>query len=117
MLWNNGAAVVKTPRGGYDGKGVRVVREATAADDWFSALAEDGNGGSLLAEELVDFRRELAQSVARRPSGQIAAWTVVESIQRDGVCAATLSDYQIGEGEILQCSVRGGSFRFAPWAE
>src|SRR5690606_10940245 len=62
--------VVKTPRGGYDGKGVRVVGDKRGADDWFIALAEDGRGGELLVEELVDFRRELAQLVARRPSGE-----------------------------------------------
>lgn len=88
---NGGAAVVKTARGGYDGKGVRVVRAAHEADDWFAALAEDANGGALLVEELVDFRRELAQSVARRPSGQIVAWPLVESIQRDGVCAEVIA--------------------------
>jgi 5-(carboxyamino)imidazole ribonucleotide synthase len=78
---------VKTPRGGYDGKGVRVVRSADAADDWFAGLSEQGAGLGLLAEELVDFRRELAQSVARRPSGELRAWTLVETVQRDGVCA------------------------------
>jgi 5-(carboxyamino)imidazole ribonucleotide synthase len=77
---HGGAAVVKTPRGGYDGKGVRVVRGADEADDWL-------DGGSLLVEELVDFRRELAQLVARRPSGEIAAWPLAETVQRDGVCA------------------------------
>ena len=81
---HGGAAVVKTPRGGYDGKGVRVVRDSSEVDDWFA-------GGPLLAEELVDFRRELAQSVARRPSGEIGVWPVVESIQRDGVCAEVLA--------------------------
>ena len=69
---HGGRAVVKTPRGGYDGKGVRVVRAAAEVDDWFATLAEDGRGGALLVEELVDFRRELAQLVARRPSGEIA---------------------------------------------
>ncbi|HEY4226634.1 MAG TPA: 5-(carboxyamino)imidazole ribonucleotide synthase [Pseudolysinimonas sp.] len=78
---HGGRAVVKTPRGGYDGKGVRVVRDAAAADDWFAA------GGPLLVEELVDFRRELAQLVARRPSGEVRAWPLVETVQRDGVCA------------------------------
>ena len=58
---NGGHAVVKTPRGGYDGKGVRVVSSADEVSDWFIALNEDGNGGALLAEERVDFRRELAQ--------------------------------------------------------
>ncbi|HTE60448.1 MAG TPA: 5-(carboxyamino)imidazole ribonucleotide synthase [Solirubrobacteraceae bacterium] len=75
-----GVAIVKTPRGGYDGKGVRVVRAMDGADDWFA-------DGVLLAEEFVPFRRELAQLVARRPSGEIAAWPLVETVQRDGVCA------------------------------
>ena len=66
---HGGSAVVKTPRGGYDGKGVRVVRSAAEVAEWFATVAEDGRGGALLAEELVDFRRELAQLVAR-PQGR-----------------------------------------------
>jgi 5-(carboxyamino)imidazole ribonucleotide synthase len=88
---HGGRAVVKTPRGGYDGKGVRVVSAATEAEDWFAALAEDAHGGALLAEELVDFRRELSQQVARRPSGQVMAYPVVETVQRDGVCAEVIA--------------------------
>ena len=88
---HGGRAVVKTPRGGYDGKGVRVVSAGTEADDWFAALAEDARGGALLAEELVDFSRELAQQVARRPSGQMRAYPVVETVQRDGVCAEVIA--------------------------
>ncbi len=88
---HGGRAVVKTPRGGYDGKGVRVVSAATEADDWFTALAEDARGGALLVEELVDFTRELAQQVARRPSGQIVAYPVVETVQRGGVCAEAIA--------------------------
>lgn len=99
---NGGVAVVKTARGGYDGKGVRVVRAAHEADDWFMALAEDANGGPLLAEELVDFRRELAQSVARRPSGEVTAWPVVESIQRDGVCAEVIAPAPSSAGKLAQ---------------
>lgn len=74
--------VLKTPRGGYDGKGVRVVGSVEEAADWLSRAA----GGALLAEERVDYRRELATLVARSPSGQCAAWPVVESVQTDGVC-------------------------------
>ena len=84
---HGGVAVVKTPRGGYDGKGVRIVRSADAVDDWFAVLDEHASGSALLAEEWVGFRRELAQLGARRPSGQFAAWQLVESVQRDGVCA------------------------------
>ncbi|WP_378147502.1 5-(carboxyamino)imidazole ribonucleotide synthase [Cnuibacter sp. UC19_7] len=84
---HGGAGVVKTARGGYDGKGVRVVRAASDVEDWFAALDEDGRGGALLVEELVSFRRELAQLVARRPSGETTLWPVVETVQQDGVCA------------------------------
>jgi len=77
---HGGRAVVKTPRGGYDGKGVRVVDQSSAADDWLAS-------GPVLAEELVPFRRELAQLVARRPSGEVRPWPVVETVQQNGVCA------------------------------
>ncbi|UIP58015.1 N5-carboxyaminoimidazole ribonucleotide synthase [Agromyces marinus] len=88
---HDGAAVVKTPRGGYDGKGVRVVRSAAEVAEWFSAIAEDGRDGALLVEELVDFRRELAQLVARRPSGEVAAWPLVETLQVGGVCSEVIA--------------------------
>lgn len=80
--------VVKTARGGYDGKGVRVVPTADAAADWLDALEP---GDALLAEERVPFVRELAALVARRPSGQTAAWPVTQTIQRDGVCAVAIA--------------------------
>ncbi|MBW4032816.1 MAG: 5-(carboxyamino)imidazole ribonucleotide synthase [Acidobacteria bacterium] len=83
---HGGQAVVKTPRGGYDGKGVRVVRAPGDVDDWFAQAAE-GTREGLLVEELVDFRRELAQLVARRPSGEVRAWPLVETVQQGGVCA------------------------------
>ncbi|MGO3886180.1 MAG: 5-(carboxyamino)imidazole ribonucleotide synthase [Mycetocola sp.] len=90
--------VIKTPRGGYDGKGVRVIEHATEAADWFASLAEDGNGGSLLVEEFVEFRRELAQLIARRPSGEYALWPVVETIQKDGVCAEVIAPAPHSDG-------------------
>ncbi|MDQ1204254.1 5-(carboxyamino)imidazole ribonucleotide synthase [Microbacterium sp. SORGH_AS_0862] len=101
-------AVVKTPRGGYDGKGVRVVSAATEAQDWFTALAEDARGGALLVEELVDFRRELAQQVARRPSGDIVAYPVVETVQRDGVCAEVVAPAPRAQGRLAAEAERIG---------
>ena len=82
---HGGKAVLKTATGGYDGKGVRIVRDADEAADWLEA------GEPLLVEELVEFRRELAQLVARRPGGELALWPVVESVQRDGVCAEVIA--------------------------
>ncbi|MFV0462243.1 MAG: 5-(carboxyamino)imidazole ribonucleotide synthase [Nostocoides sp.] len=85
-----GPVVVKTPRGGYDGKGVRFVTDAAAAAataDWFERAA----GSPLLVEEAVGFTRELAVLLARSPSGQAAAWPVVETVQTDGICTQVLA--------------------------
>ncbi len=81
--------VAKTPRGGYDGKGVRVVDAADELDDWVARAVDEGE--ALLIEETVRFVRELAVLVARSPSGQAAAWPVVETVQTDGVCTEVLA--------------------------
>jgi 5-(carboxyamino)imidazole ribonucleotide synthase len=77
--------VLKAVRGGYDGKGVWVV-DAPGAElrDLVGRLIEAGT--ALLVEEHVPFRRELAVLVARSPYGQGAAYPVVETVQRDGIC-------------------------------
>ncbi len=76
--------VLKTTRGGYDGKGVWVVASTDECAPAFDAAAS--GGVEILAEEKVDFRRELSALVARSPSGQVAAYPVVESVQKDGIC-------------------------------
>ncbi|MFT4157015.1 MAG: 5-(carboxyamino)imidazole ribonucleotide synthase [Microbacterium sp.] len=96
---HDGRGVVKTPRGGYDGKGVRVVRAAAEAQDWLGALDD---GGALLVEELVPFVRELAQQVARRPGGEIVAYPVVETVQRDGVCAEVIAPAPSASERLVQ---------------
>ncbi|ASN19442.1 5-(carboxyamino)imidazole ribonucleotide synthase [Arthrobacter sp. YN] len=83
--------VLKTPRGGYDGKGVRIVHSAEDAvdtADWFQAMSP------LLAEAKVDFSRELSALVARTPSGESRAWPVVHTIQVDGVCDEVIAPAQ-----------------------
>ncbi|WP_155771437.1 5-(carboxyamino)imidazole ribonucleotide synthase, partial [Mycobacterium asiaticum] len=81
--------VVKAARGGYDGKGVRVADDAAQARD----IARDylASGVSALIEERVVLRRELSALVARSPFGQGAAWPVVETVQRDGICVQVIA--------------------------
>jgi 5-(carboxyamino)imidazole ribonucleotide synthase len=84
-----GPVVVKAARGGYDGRGVRMaagVQEARdIASDFFDA------GVPVLVEERVAMRRELSALVARSPFGQGAAWPVVETVQRDGICVLVIA--------------------------
>lgn len=74
--------VLKATRGGYDGKGVWVVKNAHEAAE---VLAHDQVPG-FIAEELVRYTRELSAVVARSSSGQAVAYPVVETVQRDGIC-------------------------------
>ena len=83
--------VVKTPIGGYDGKGVRVVSSAAEVSDWLENL--ESFGGSLLAEQKVDFLSEAAQLIARRPSGEAKTWPLVQTIQSGGVCSEVIAPY------------------------
>lgn len=78
-------AVVKTARGGYDGRGVFVVNDLEEIVDLLASGAE------LIVEEKVELRRELAVQVARSPYGQVAVYPVVETVQRDGICVEVLA--------------------------
>ncbi|HIY65789.1 MAG TPA: 5-(carboxyamino)imidazole ribonucleotide synthase [Candidatus Agrococcus pullicola] len=93
---NGGTAIVKTARGGYDGKGVRRVQRVDEVADWI-AVAVSGEGPELLAEELVDFSRELSQQLARSTRGEMAHWPLVETVQRDSVCAEVYAPAPGGE--------------------
>ncbi|TDL42091.1 5-(carboxyamino)imidazole ribonucleotide synthase [Microbacterium oleivorans] len=102
---HGGRAVVKTPRGGYDGKGVRVVSRAGDVTEWMDGLEE---GAALLAEELVPFTRELAQQVARRPSGELVVYPVVETVQEGGVCAEAIAPAPRSAGRLADVAAEIG---------
>ncbi|WP_420540789.1 5-(carboxyamino)imidazole ribonucleotide synthase [Mycolicibacterium septicum] len=80
----DGPVVIKTVRGGYDGKGVVMADDLDSAREVVAGYLADGV--AVMAEERVAMRRELAALVARSPFGQGAAWPVVETVQRDGIC-------------------------------
>jgi 5-(carboxyamino)imidazole ribonucleotide synthase len=84
-----GPVVVKAVRGGYDGRGVRMARDPSHAREIAAAFLADGV--PVMAEEQVNLRRELSALVARSPFGQGAAWPVVETVQRDGICVQVIA--------------------------
>ena len=81
--------VVKAVRGGYDGRGVGLARDLAHARE--IAAGYLAGGVPVLAEERVELRRELSALVARSPFGQGAAWPVVETVQRDGICVQVIA--------------------------
>ncbi|WP_122262376.1 5-(carboxyamino)imidazole ribonucleotide synthase [Ornithinimicrobium cerasi] len=105
--------VAKTPRGGYDGKGVRVCRSVAELDDWLAAVGEPGSlEDGVLLEEAVDFTRELAALVARSPSGQAAAWPIVHTVQSGGINTEVLAPAP-GLDEQVAVAAAEGALRIA----
>ena len=87
---SNGSAhgwpvVLKATSGGYDGRGVWICADEHAAAEVIS------HGIGLIAEEYVQFDRELGALVARSPKGQGAAYPVVQTIQADGICREVIA--------------------------
>jgi 5-(carboxyamino)imidazole ribonucleotide synthase len=68
--------VLKAVRGGYDGRGVWMLTEPP----------DRLPGPDVYVEQRVPLMHELAVQVARRPSGAMRAWPVVETVQADGMC-------------------------------
>ncbi|MCP9201571.1 5-(carboxyamino)imidazole ribonucleotide synthase [Gramella sp. GC03-9] len=62
--------VWKSATGGYDGKGVSVIRKKEDLEKLSS--------GECIAENLIPFKNELAVIVARNPSGEMITYPVVE---------------------------------------
>jgi len=99
--------VLKAARGGYDGKGVWAVCSPEEAAPIIAS------GTALIGEAHVPIARELAAVVARSPYGQAAAWPVVETVQRDGICvevlapAPGLSPARANEAQALALRIAG----------
>lgn len=109
--------VLKAARGGYDGRGVWVVddlAEARAVWDGAQGGGVQGGGVQLIAEQKVDFVRELSAQVARSLHGQAAAYPVVETVQIDGICrevyvpAPGLSDERATEAQWIALEIAKG---------
>jgi 5-(carboxyamino)imidazole ribonucleotide synthase len=77
--------VLKTRRLGYDGKGQRVLRDRSDAAGAFEELG----GVPLIAEQLVEFERELSIVAVRGRDGGVACYPLVENHHRDGILRVT----------------------------
>ena len=79
--------IVKTRRGGYDGKGQAVIADEADVEP---AVAELG-GRDLIVEGRVDFERELSLIAARGRDGAFAAYPLVENHHAGGILRCSLA--------------------------
>ncbi len=82
--------ILKTSRGGYDGRGVWVVGSYAEASALIASTTLNP-GARWLAEEKVDFVQELSAQVARSPHGQAVAYPVVRTVQTNGICTEVVA--------------------------
>jgi len=75
-------AVLKTCRGGYDGKGQAVLRDA---HDVTRAWDDLGGSAPLVLEAWVPFGRELSILAVRAADGEIRCWPLVENLHEGGI--------------------------------
>lgn len=83
-LSHPGGAVAKASRGGYDGRAVWMLD--TADQGGITSLLHTYRGAPLVVEQRLELSCELAVLVARRPSGQVETWPVLQTVQVDGMC-------------------------------
>lgn len=75
-------AILKTRRGGYDGKGQIVLRTEAAIDAAFAELAA---AGPLVLEGFVAFDREVSVIAVRGADGEVRTWPLVTNEHRGGI--------------------------------
>ncbi len=83
----NGEMIIKTRKGGYDGRGNIVVKSEEEAKD---ALKQFGKQ-PVYAEELIPFKKELAALVAKSINGEVAVYPIVQTVHKRNICIKVLA--------------------------
>jgi 5-(carboxyamino)imidazole ribonucleotide synthase len=81
--------VAKAASGGYDGKGVWVLRTPSDAVELVGHASESGI--RLYVEQHIAFARELAALAVRSATGETAVWPTVQTVQTDGICTEVIA--------------------------
>lgn len=94
-------AVLKTCRGGYDGKGQVVIRDIDQVEQAYQELAERGE---LVLEKWLNFEKEVSVIVCRNQAGEAKTFPIAENIHKNNVLhmsivPARVSDEIIAKAE------------------
>lgn len=96
-LAGNEPLVVKLSRGGYDGKGLYIIKTPEEYKAVRAELAQD-----VVAEQFVSFEKEISLICARDRGGNIAFFPVVENVHDRGILMTTLAPARINASIELQ---------------
>lgn len=90
--------VVKTARGGYDGKGQQTV----ASIDELHLAEPLFENGECVAEAFVEFTKEISVIIQRNVHGETAILPIGENIHKDHILHETIVPARIGKETLVQ---------------
>ena len=82
--------VLKTRRLGYDGKGQQLVRNEAEILEAYETL----QAGPLIAEQWIDFDREISAIGARNVGGEVAIYPITENRHSDGILRTSRAPHE-----------------------
>lgn len=85
--------VLKTARGGYDGKGQLVLREESDVASAGSLL----ESGICVVEKWVSFAKEISVIITRKSNGEIEYFPVAENIHKENILHKSIVPARISE--------------------
>lgn len=83
--------VLKTSRGGYDGKGQFVIKTTDDVDSAWAELGEATAIAPLIAEGFINFEREVSIIAVRGVDGEIRYYDLVQNTHHQGILAKTVA--------------------------
>ncbi|MED1606110.1 MULTISPECIES: 5-(carboxyamino)imidazole ribonucleotide synthase [Cytobacillus] len=86
-------AVLKTARGGYDGKGQYVIHNEADIEKAKELL----NHGACVLEKFIPFQKEISVIVFRNPNGETAFLPVGENVHKDNILHQTIVPARISK--------------------
>ena len=99
--------VLKTSRGGYDGKGQFVIKTEADIKAAWQALGAATVSAPLIAEGFIDFEREVSIIAVRSKAGDIAYYPLVQNEHSDGILSKTQAPALVSQtlNEAAQASI------------
>ncbi|HEY9776546.1 MAG TPA: ATP-grasp domain-containing protein [Planktothrix sp.] len=88
-------SIVKTARGGYDGKGQTALSSADDVEEFLSRQDPDTRECKLVLERQLEIGMEVSCIVARSPNGEEVCFPVLENVHADHILDLTIAPARI----------------------
>ena len=82
-------AIMKTVRGGYDGKGQRVMREMEDVKSAYEVLCDGAGDGVVVVEQYLDVKTEISVICARSRDGLMTVFPTFTNLHVRGILDST----------------------------